>query len=106
MVSGSASAASTKFDLKFEEACQMITCIFGINELFEDQKRSIKAFCKGKNIYVDAATGYGKLIIFQALPYLQRPDMGHINTYCNLSSSIAHGGPMQTDERDGYCTPR
>ena len=68
MTSVSASAvSSTDFDFKFEEACEMIKHIFVIEELFEDQKRSMKEFGNGKNIYVNAATGYGKSIIFQAL---------------------------------------
>lgn len=55
---------------QFEEALAFIKNLFQINCLYEDQIKLIKAFCSGKNIYFSAGTGYGKSLVFQAIPYV------------------------------------
>ncbi|XP_028419127.1 uncharacterized protein LOC114544809 [Dendronephthya gigantea] len=57
-------------DALFEEALDFIKHVFHINELYHEQIQLIKSFCKGKNIFFNAPTGYGKSIVFQSLPWI------------------------------------
>ena len=54
---------------RYEEAFGLIKYVFGIDELFEDQLRLIKAFVNGQNIFFSAPTGYGKSIVYP-LPWV------------------------------------
>jgi len=51
-----------------DEAIRKACHIFGVADLFPDQKRSLKEFISGKDIFVNLPTGYGKSIIFQMAP--------------------------------------
>ena len=55
---------------KFNEVLHYVCYLFGINKLHEDQLLAVKAFLEGQDIYFSAGTGYGKSLIFQALPFI------------------------------------
>ena len=57
-------------EARFNEAFDFIKNVFNVAELYEDQVKLIKAFCQGQNIFFNAPTGYGKSIVFQALPWI------------------------------------
>ena len=41
---------------------------FELTDLLPEQQEAIKAFFKGKNVFVNLPTGFGKSLIFQSLP--------------------------------------
>ena len=55
---------------KFKEGLQLVKVYFGVENLFEDQVKALRCFFQGKNIYFSAPTGYGKSLIFQAIPLI------------------------------------
>lgn len=42
--------------------------IFKISSLYSEQEECLKTICKGKNVYASLPTGYGKSLIFFAIP--------------------------------------
>ena len=52
-----------------EEALELMKSIFGLADYYPEQIKLIREFCLGKNVYLSAATGYGKSIIFQSFPW-------------------------------------
>lgn len=41
---------------------------FKISSLYSEQEECLKAVCDGKNVYASLPTGYGKSLIFYAIP--------------------------------------
>ena len=63
-------AAYSFSDEAFEEAFYVLKKALKISDLYEDQKKLIKAFCNGQNIHFSAATGCGKSAVFQSIPWV------------------------------------
>lgn len=53
---------------KWKEAFEAVKAQFELTDLLPEQQEAIKAFFKGKNVFVDLPTGFGKSLIFQSLP--------------------------------------
>ena len=53
---------------KWKEAFQAVKAQFEITDLLPEQQDAIKAFFKGKDVFVNLPTGFGKSLIFQCLP--------------------------------------
>eukprot|EP00794_Sanderia_malayensis_P011665 gene11665-12870_t len=53
---------------KFDEALSMVKYLFNLDFLREEQVLALKQFFKGANIYSGAPTGFGKALVFQAIP--------------------------------------
>ena len=53
---------------KWKEACEAVKAQFALTDLLPEQQEAIKAFFKGKNVFVNLPTGFGKSLIFQSLP--------------------------------------
>ena len=41
---------------------------FNVENLLEEQQKSLREFLGGHNIFINLPTGFGKLLIFQCLP--------------------------------------
>ncbi|XP_028404789.1 mediator of RNA polymerase II transcription subunit 34-like [Dendronephthya gigantea] len=54
----------------FSEAIRIVCCFFQVESLHREQVEALKAFLLGKNIFFSAGTGYGKSLVFQAVPLL------------------------------------
>ena len=60
-----------KLDVKkFEEALRLAASLLQIDSFYEDQKVALKQFFQGKNVFFSAHTGYGKSLVFQAIPII------------------------------------
>ena len=57
-------------DHEFREDLQMVCHYFNVDELFAEQLKILRSFFQGKNMYFSAPTGYGKSLIFQAIPLI------------------------------------
>ena len=53
---------------KWKEAFEAVKAQFELTDLLPEQQEAIKAFFKGKNVFVNLPTGFGKSLIFQSLP--------------------------------------
>lgn len=53
---------------KWKEAFQAVKAPFEITDVLPEQQDAIKAFFKGKDVFVNLPTGFGKSLIFQCLP--------------------------------------
>ena len=53
---------------KWKEAFEAVKAQFALTDLLPEQQEAIKAFFKGKNVFVNLPTGFGKSLIFQSLP--------------------------------------
>ena len=53
-----------ELDVLIEEA----TALLGCQSLKEEQKRAVKAFVEGKDVFVSLPTGYGKSLCYTLLP--------------------------------------
>ena len=51
-------------------AIDQVCEIFKISSLYSEQEECLKAVCEGKNIYASLPTGYGKSLIFYAIPVI------------------------------------
>jgi superfamily II DNA helicase RecQ len=54
----------------FEDALKIVCAFFQIENLYEEQKTILRQFFLGKTVFFSAGTGYGKSLIFQAVPLL------------------------------------
>ena len=54
----------------FEYALGFLCSIFKIEKLHKEQLNCMKAFFRGKDVYLSARTGYGKSLVYQSLPIL------------------------------------
>ena len=65
-----ASTKSVKLDeTKFKEAVRLACNLLQVDGLYDGQEEALKQFFHGKNI-LSAHTGYGKSLIFQAIPII------------------------------------
>ena len=65
-----ASTKSVKLDeTKFKEAVRLACNLLQVDGLYDGQE-ALKQFFRGKNIFFSAHTGYGKSLIFQAIPII------------------------------------
>ena len=53
---------------KWKEAFEAVKAQFALTDLLPEQPEAIKAFFKGKTVFVNLPTGFGKSLIFQSLP--------------------------------------
>ena len=53
---------------KWKEAFEAVKAQFELTDLLPEQQEAIKAFFKGKNVFVNLPTAFGKSLIFQSLP--------------------------------------
>ncbi|XP_020912974.1 uncharacterized protein LOC110250699 [Exaiptasia diaphana] len=53
---------------EFNAAVSRVCSIFNISSLFDEQKEALKVALGGKSVYASLPTGYGKSMIFYALP--------------------------------------
>ena len=66
-----ASTKRVKLDeSKFKEAVRLDCNFLQVNGLYDGQEETLKQFFRGKNIFFSAHTGYGKSLIFQAIPII------------------------------------
>ena len=60
---------SPAFSLKTKwQAFKAVTRQFNIENLLEEQQKSLREFLGGHNMFVNLPTGFGKSLIFQCLP--------------------------------------
>ena len=57
-------------EIKFNNATKQICAYFNVPMLHRDQIKAFEAFLCERNVYFSAHTGYGKRLVFQALPLL------------------------------------
>ena len=55
---------------KFRESLLAVSCFFKVKELYDDQVTILRNFFKGNDVYFSAPTGFGKSLIFQAMPII------------------------------------
>ncbi|XP_028409258.1 uncharacterized protein LOC114531850 [Dendronephthya gigantea] len=55
---------------KFQEALAIAANLLQVKEFYKDQETALRQFFQGKNIFFSAHTGYGKSLVFQAIPIL------------------------------------
>ena len=66
-----ASTKSVKLDeMKFKEAVGLACNLLQVDGLYDGQDEALKQFFRGKSIFFCAHTGYGKSLIFQAIPII------------------------------------
>ncbi len=65
---------------------------FDVEELFEEQEKVLCSFFKGKDVYFSAPTGYGKLLIFQAIPL----EADFLLEQATMTSCILVVSPLQS----------
>ena len=53
---------------RWKRAFEAVTRQFNIENLLEEQQKSLREFLGGHNIFVNLPTGFGKSLIFQCLP--------------------------------------
>ena len=54
--------------VEFNSATDIICHVFQVKSLQKEQLQCIKAFQHGKDAYFSAGTGYGKSLVYQAIP--------------------------------------
>ena len=52
----------------FDRATEQVCDIFKVSSLYSEQIDSLRAVLDGKNVYASLPTGYGKSMIFFAVP--------------------------------------
>lgn len=57
-------------EAKFSEAISTACTLLQVGNFYDDQKEALCQFFKGKDIFFSAHTGYGKSLIFQAIPII------------------------------------
>ncbi len=57
---------------KFQEALVIACNLLQVPSFYEDQEKAIRQFFRGKDIFFSAHTGYGKSLVFQAIPICSR----------------------------------
>ena len=54
----------------FKSSEETFCRFFHVENLHEEQLHALRAFFEGKDVYFSAGTGYGKSLVFQAIPLL------------------------------------
>ena len=57
-------------EIKFEEALGLACNLLQVESFYKDQQEALKQFFRGMNVFFSAHTGYGKSLIFQAIPII------------------------------------
>lgn len=57
-------------ETKFQEALLTACYLLQVEKFYEDQEKALRQFFRGKNVFFSAHTGYGKSLVFQAIPIL------------------------------------
>ncbi len=55
---------------KFRESLLAVSSFFKVKELYDNQVTILRNFFKGNDVYFSAPTGFGKSLIFQAMPII------------------------------------
>ena len=55
---------------KFSEAVNIACCLLKVNSFYHDQMEALRNFFKGNDLFFSTHTGYGKSLIFQAIPII------------------------------------
>jgi superfamily II DNA helicase RecQ len=55
---------------KFLEAINIACYLLQVNSFYDDQREALRNFFKGNDLFFSAHTGYGKSLIFQAIPII------------------------------------
>lgn len=55
---------------KFSEALNIACSLLQVNHFYHDQKEALRNFFKGNDLFFSVHTGYGKSLIFQAIPVI------------------------------------
>ena len=79
-------------DQLFTEGIEYIKYLFQIENILDDQKIALTKFFKGKDIHFSAPTGYGKSLVFQAIPIIA----DHLLEQAICTSSILVISPLQS----------
>ena len=86
-------------------AFEAVKSQFEVPDLLPEQRKAIRSFFQGKNVFVNIPTGFGKSLIFQCLPIVA--DIVHKKHHCcYLAAAIADGGPSSVFDEFGnssYC---
>ena len=53
---------------KLDEAFELVCHFFDVQHLHDDQKKALRGFFSGKDLYFSVPTGFGKSLIFQSIP--------------------------------------
>lgn len=77
---------------RFIEGLKFVKYLTGIKELKQEQEKALRSFIKGGDLYFSAPTGYGKSLIFQALPVIA----DHILDLAICSSTVLVISPLQS----------
>ena len=64
----SASSSNMFQESEFIEAMEMACYFLQVKKMYQDQEKALRQFFKGKDLFFSAHTGYGKSLIFQAIP--------------------------------------
>ena len=56
--------------LEFAEALNIACNLLQVPNFYHEQKEALRSFFKGKDLFFSVHTGYGKLLIFQAIPII------------------------------------
>ena len=56
--------------MNVEEVISSVARQFGLDQLKPKQKEVISTFVRGRDVFVSLPTGYGKSIIYAALPFV------------------------------------
>ena len=62
---------SSKFtEERFQEGLMLLRCFFGLNNILPKEEMVLRQFFKGCTTYFSVSTGFGKSLIFQAIPII------------------------------------
>ena len=61
---------SVKKMADFQAAVKRVCEVFNVASLYPEQEECLKAICDGKNVHASLPTGYGKSLIFYAIPII------------------------------------
>ena len=76
---------------RFKDGLEFVKLFYRVANIFEDQEKALRCFFQGKNLYFSAPTGYGKSLIFQAIPLVA----DHLRDANPFTSSILIISPLQ-----------
>jgi superfamily II DNA helicase RecQ len=55
---------------RWNDALASVCSVFTIKDLYSEQKEALENFFAGKHVYVNLPTGFGKSLIYQAIPVM------------------------------------
>ena len=81
-----------RFEENWNAAFEAVKSQFEVPDLLPEQRKTIRSFFQGKNIFVNLPTGFGKSLIFQCL----RPIVAEIFKKPRGSSIIVVISPLRS----------